>query len=116
MLTQIRQGFTAFAIVFSAISPKAIISFNFFLSLTPPFFHHVSILPIAVHTWFECDHASDTSTSAKRRKQLSIRATDVHSGFTFINVLVFRNVMTTPQPTASHPLILPLGSALASSE
>ena len=111
-----RHGCGALDSVFSAASPNDIISFSCFLRLTRLSLPYVSMLPMAVHAWFECDHDSVTCTSANRRKQLSISATEVQSGLMFISVLVFRNVMTTPHSRLTSPLIFPFGSVLASSE
>lgn len=64
---------------------------------------NMSVLPISFHDLFGIDHVSEISTSAKRRKQLSIKPTALHSGLLSFSDAVFRNVIAAlhfaPFPT-----------------
>lgn len=84
--------------------------------MNPSLEANMSVLPISFHDLFGIDQFSEISTSANRRKQLSIRPTALHSGLLSFSDAVFRNVIATPHSPLALLLIFPLGAASASSE
>lgn len=71
----------------------------------------MSVLPISFHDLFGIDQVSEISTSAKRRKQLSISPTALQRGLLSLSDAVFKNVIAAAYACRS-PTDFPAGRSL----